>query len=70
MQNMTRSRSDRGDENSVIHTATRTSIFYQIRDTKHVSLSIFRQKNEYTTFTQSFGSRGAVTLTYEGKMSP
>ena len=52
----------------MIHTATRTSIFYQIRDTKHVSLSIFRQKNEYTTFTQNLGFRCAVTLTYEGKI--
>ena len=67
MQNMTRSRSDRGVKNSVTHTATRTSIFYQIRDTKHVSLSIFRQKNEYTKFTQNLGFRGTVTLTYEGK---
>ena len=49
------------------HTATRTSIFYQIRDTTHVSLSIFRQKNEYAKFTHNLGFRGTVTLTYEGK---
>ena len=41
---------------------------YQIRDTKHVSLSIFRQMNEYTMFTQNLGFRGAVTLAYEGKI--
>ena len=48
--------------------ATRTSIFYQIWDTKHISLNIFGQKNEYTTFTQNLDLRGAVTLTCEGKI--
>ena len=68
MQIMRRSRSDRADENAMIHTAVRSSIFYQTRDTKHISFDIFRQKNKYSTSTQHLDFRDAVILTWEGKL--
>lgn len=63
-----RSWSDRENKNSVTCTATRTSTFYQTWDTKHISLDIFRQKNDYAMFTLNFYFRGAVILTCEGKI--
>ena len=61
-------RSDGAYENTVTHTAARTSIFYRSRDIKHVSLDIFRQKNEYATSIQNVDFRDAVILTCEGKI--
>ena len=65
---MRRSRSDRAYENAETHTAVRTSIFYRTRDIKHISLDMFRQKNECATSTQDFDFRDAVILTCEGKI--
>ena len=61
-------RSDGACENAMTHTAARTSIFYRSRDIKHVSLDIFRQKNEYATSIQNVDFRDAVIFTCEGKI--